>query len=128
MPFDDKLGVIRNAAGRVVDQTGNTVAGLYATGWIKRGPIGLIGHTKSDALETIENLLADIDQLVDPVSTESATAELQARGVRFTNWQGWLKLNEHELALGAADSSHVTRERVKVVSREEQVAISNLKD
>ncbi len=128
VPFDDKLGVIRNVAGRVVDQTGNTVAGLYATGWIKRGPVGLIGHTKSDALETIENLLADIDQLVDPVSTESATAELQARGVRFTNWQGWLKLNEHELALGAADSSHVTRERVKVVSREEQVAISNLKD
>ncbi len=125
VPFDDKLGVIRNAGGRVVDESGSAVNGLYATGWIKRGPVGLIGHTKSDALETIENLLADIDQLVDPVSTESATAELKARGVQFTDWRGWLKLNDHELALGAADSSQVVRERVKVVSREEQVEISN---
>ena len=124
VPFDDKLGVIRNVGGRVVDETGAQVPGLYATGWIKRGPIGLIGHTKSDANETIENLLADIDKLVDPVSAESATVELEARGVDFTNWQGWLKLNAHEIALGAADESHVERERVKVVSREEQVDIA----
>jgi len=124
VPFDDKLGVIRNAGGRVIKADATQVPGLYATGWIKRGPVGLIGHTKSDALETIENLLADIDQLVDPESNESATVELEARGVQFTNWQGWLALNQHEIALGAADASHVERERVKVVDRDEQVAIS----
>jgi len=124
VPFDDKFGVIRNAGGRVIKEDGTQVPGLYATGWIKRGPVGLIGHTKSDALETIENLLADIDQLVDPESNESATVELEARGVQFTNWQGWLALNQHEIALGAADASHVDRERVKVVDRDEQVAIS----
>ncbi|MEO0024932.1 MAG: hypothetical protein RL196_1373 [Actinomycetota bacterium] len=124
VPFDDKHGVIRNVGGRVVDENGAQVAGLYATGWIKRGPVGLIGHTKSDALETIENLLADIDSLVEPVSANSATVELEARGVQFTNWHGWLKLNAHEIALGAADASNVERERVKVVSREEQVEIS----
>jgi ferredoxin/flavodoxin---NADP+ reductase len=124
VPFDDKFGVIRNQGGRVVDASGAQVPGLYATGWIKRGPVGLIGHTKSDALETIDNLLADIDSLVDPTSSESATVELEARGVQFTTWRGWLELNAHEIALGAADSSKVERERVKVVSREEQVAIS----
>ena len=124
VPFDEKLGVVRNVGGRVVDAAGKQVPGLYATGWIKRGPVGLIGHTKSDALETIENLLADIDRLVDPASTNSATVTLEQRGIEFTTWQGWLKLNAHELALGAADTSPVERERVKVVSREEQVAIS----
>ncbi|MFM2351833.1 MAG: hypothetical protein RL096_314 [Actinomycetota bacterium] len=126
VPFDDKYGVIRNEGGRVVDESGTQVAGLYATGWIKRGPVGLIGHTKSDAMETIENLVADVDSLADPAHTEldSMINELKARGVEFTDWAGWLKLNEHELALGAAFAG-VDRERVKVVARDEQVAISN---
>jgi ferredoxin--NADP+ reductase len=126
VPFDDKYGVIRNEGGRVVDESGTQVAGLYATGWIKRGPVGLIGHTKSDAMETIDNLVADVDSLVDPAHNEldSMINELRARGVEFTDWAGWLKLNEHELALGVAFAG-VERERVKVVSRDEQVAISN---
>ena len=44
--------------------------GIYATGWIKRGPVGLIGHTKSDAAQTIELLLSDVDSLVAPASPE----------------------------------------------------------
>ncbi|MEY4018744.1 MAG: hypothetical protein RLZZ590_44 [Actinomycetota bacterium] len=126
VPFDDKFGVIRNQGGRVVDDSGAPVAGLYATGWIKRGPVGLIGHTKSDAMETIENLIADLDSLADPANGEldSMINELKARGVEFTDWAGWLKLNQHELSLGAAFDG-VERERVKVVARNEQVAISN---
>jgi ferredoxin--NADP+ reductase len=126
VPYNEAKGVIRNEGGRVVDSTGAQVPGLYATGWIKRGPVGLIGHTKSDAMETIENLVADVDNLADPAHTEQdAVLEVLAgRGVEYTTWQGWLALNQHELALGAADASHVERERVKVVDRDEQVAIS----
>ncbi len=57
LEFDAKRGVIPNDGGRVLDAEGTHVPGLYATGWIKRGPVGLIGHTKGDALETIGNLL-----------------------------------------------------------------------
>ena len=126
VPFDDKYGVIKNDGGRVVDEQGKRVDGLYATGWIKRGPVGLIGHTKSDALETIENLVADIDNLVDPAepSTDAVLATFAERGVEITTWEGWLKLNAHEIALGEAFEG-VERERVKVVARDEQVAISN---
>ncbi|WP_296632319.1 FAD-dependent oxidoreductase [Rhodoluna sp.] len=126
VPFNEKLGVIRNEGGRVIDESGAQVPAIYATGWIKRGPVGLIGHTKSDATETIENLLADLDNLADPATPDSADllATLDSRGVKYTNWNGWLALNEYELALGAADTSHVERERVKVVDRDEQVEIS----
>ena len=55
--YDDKRGVITNVEGRVVDENGEVVPGLYASGWIKRGPVGLIGSTKSDALRTITHLL-----------------------------------------------------------------------
>jgi ferredoxin--NADP+ reductase len=126
VPFDDKYGVIRNDGGRVVDEHGKRVDGLYATGWIKRGPVGLIGHTKSDALETIENLVADISGLTDPAepTTDALLATFAERSVEFTSWDGWLKLNQHEMALGEAFEG-VERERVKVVARDEQVSISN---
>jgi ferredoxin--NADP+ reductase len=124
VPFDSKLGVIANEGGRVVRAHGSPMIGLYATGWIKRGPVGLIGHTKSDAMETIANLVADVEKLDDPKNQHSLIAELDARGVEYTDWAGWLKLNSHELELGANDKSAVERERVKVVDRDEQVRIS----
>ncbi|MFZ3414991.1 FAD-dependent oxidoreductase, partial [Arthrobacter sp. 3Tela_A] len=57
--YDSRRGVIPNEGGRVVDTSGEPVPGIYTTGWIKRGPVGLIGHTKGDALETIGYLLED---------------------------------------------------------------------
>ena len=138
VPFNHEYGVIRNIGGRVVDGDDSQVNGVYATGWIKRGPVGLIGHTKSDAMETIENLVADVDKLVDPIDpdTQSLLADLDAKGVEYTTWDGWNKLNAHELSLGEAygsipvrkhgetETTQAPRERVKVVDRDEQVRIS----
>ena len=129
IPFDEKKGVILNEAGRVLDESGEHIPGTYATGWIKRGPVGLIGHTKGDALETIGCLLEDVHQL--PVAEnpdEQAVIDLlESRGVEFTTWEGWLKLDEHEAGLGEAYGElpdGTLRERVKVVPREEMVRIS----
>ena len=129
-PFDAKAGVISNVEGRVRDAavTGDSdapvIAGLYATGWIKRGPVGLIGHTKSDAMETIAHLVADVQTgvLSAPAVEDDVLDLLDERAVEYTTWSGWLALDAHERELGA---THVhTRERVKVVPRDEQVAIS----
>jgi len=124
-PFDTARGVIPNIEGRVVPASGAApVPGLYATGWIKRGPVGLIGHTKSDAMETIAHLVTDAEAglLEAPVVYEDVLELLDAREVAYTTWDGWLALDAHERGLGAA---HVhSRERVKVVPREEQVDIS----
>lgn len=132
LEFDTKRGIIPNEGGRVLDAEGTHVPGLYTTGWIKRGPVGLIGHTKGDALETIGNLLED--RLSLPVALhpgEDAIVELlEARGVEFTTWDGWKKLDEHEISLGATNTptqtsnGPVDRSRVKVVEREEMVRIS----
>ncbi|WP_345762040.1 FAD-dependent oxidoreductase [Diaminobutyricibacter sp. McL0608] len=126
VPFASATGTIPNTGGRVVDPDGGSIPGLYATGWIKRGPVGLIGHTKSDATETIENLVADLDTLVDASDPSDADilTLLASRGVPFTTWDGWLRLDAHERQLGSTTPLAVTRERVKVVPREEQVAIS----
>jgi len=129
-PFDEKAGVVSNVEGRVKDAavTGDTeapvIAGLYATGWIKRGPVGLIGHTKSDAMETIAHLVSDVEggRLSAPTVDGDVLDLLEEREVAYTTWDGWLALDAHERELGA---NHLhTRERVKVVPRDEQVAIS----
>jgi ferredoxin--NADP+ reductase len=129
-PFDERAGVVPNVEGRVRDAavTGDpdapVITGLYATGWIKRGPVGLIGHTKSDAMETIAHLVADVEagRLSAPRVEGDVLDLLDEREVAYTTWDGWLALDAHERELGA---NHVhTRERVKVVPRDEQVGIA----
>ncbi|MBT1001203.1 FAD-dependent oxidoreductase [Paenarthrobacter sp. DKR-5] len=129
LEFDSRRGVVPNEAGRVLDAHGEPVPGIYATGWIKRGPVGLIGHTKGDALETIGCLLEDQPELPPAENPdEKAVIELlESRGIEYTTWQGWLKLDAHERELGEAYSAAegaVQRERIKVVPREEMVQIS----
>ncbi|MBF9335329.1 FAD-dependent oxidoreductase [Microbacterium lacticum] len=122
--FDERRGVVPNEEGRVLGESGAFETGLYATGWIKRGPVGLIGHTKSDALETVGHLVADAQAgvLADPVIDADVLDLLDERETAYTTWDGWLALDAHERALGEGHQ-HV-RERVKVVARDEQVEIS----
>ncbi|MBE1878866.1 FAD-dependent oxidoreductase [Myceligenerans pegani] len=136
IPFDDHKGVISNREGRVVDMDGEHVPGVYATGWIKRGPVGLIGHTKSDASETVKHLVEDVVGVADGADVsegnleggrtapqgdpDAITAFLADKGVRVIEWSGWELLDAHERALGEAEG----RERIKVVPREEMVTIS----
>lgn len=123
IPFDEKRGVIPNREGQVLDDSDEPVNGVYATGWIKRGPVGLIGHTKSDAMETVKHLINDQANWWTPEHPEedAIVALLRSRGVEFTNLDGWHNLDEHELGLGEAAG----RTRIKVVPRDEMVEISN---
>ncbi|WP_405056711.1 FAD-dependent oxidoreductase [Kribbella sp. NBC_01505] len=119
LPFDHQAGVITNDRGRVLDLDGVPLEGMYVTGWIKRGPIGLIGHTKSDAAETIVSLLADLDTLPRPeVSDPDAILEhLRANGATVIDHDAWSRLDAHEIALGEPHG----RERIKVVPREDML-------
>lgn len=124
LPFDEVGGMIPNREGRVVDDGGDALPGLYTTGWIKRGPVGLIGHTKSDATETIAHLREDAEAGLLPPATErdpqAVTKLLDERGVDAIEWSGWQLLDAYERALGEVQG----RERVKVVPREEMVDVS----
>ncbi|WP_035750209.1 FAD-dependent oxidoreductase [Arthrobacter sp. 35W] len=128
--FDHQRGVVVNDGGRVLDAAGTHVPGVYSTGWIKRGPVGLIGHTKGDALETITHLLTDRTGLPAAARPEAAAIVelLDSRGVEHTSWEGWIELDAHEKALGEAwtaeNDGGPVRERVKVVPRAEMVDVS----
>jgi ferredoxin--NADP+ reductase len=122
VPFDAAKGVIPNHEGQVIDESGMQIPGTYATGWIKRGPVGLIGHTKSDAMETIAHVLADQATWWTPEeSEEGAIVDLMdSRGIEYTTAEGWSALDEFEQKLGKPEG----RARIKVVDRETMLKAS----
>ena len=122
IPFDERHGVIPNHEGRVLGDDNAVLPGVYATGWIKRGPVGLIGHTKSDAMETIQHVLNGQAGWWSPAEPdEKAIVDLlDSRGVLYTDLDGWRRLDAHEQELGAGRG----RARIKVVPRDEMVRIS----
>lgn len=117
LPFDQQRGVVPNNAGRVAG-----LPGVYVTGWVRRGPVGLIGHTRGDASEVIASLIADHESgsLSRDVDVDTA-ADLDSSGHRYTTWDGWQRLDAYERSLGAARG----RERIKVVERADMLQAAN---
>jgi ferredoxin--NADP+ reductase len=100
-PFDAKRGIVPNLAGRVLTPDATPAVGLYVTGWIRRGPTGLIGTNKACAKETVDALLADLDTLPAPTLEPAALdATLSARGVAVVDYAGWRAIDAAEGARG----------------------------
>ncbi len=121
VPFDERNAVVPNAAGRVLGPDGRPLPGEYVSGWLKRGPTGVIGTNKSDAAETVHSLLADLvgapaaDEAALPrpgvlrypdaaPATEGArvqalTETLARRGIRPVSYAEWLRVETAEAEL-----------------------------
>lgn len=109
VPFDERSRTIPNVGGRVEP-------GLYAAGWIKRGPSGVIGTNKKDANETVELLLADARAGLLPPRGEGALEELLAkRGAEAVLYAGWEAIDRAERAAGEPHG----RPRIKLCSWDE---------
>jgi ferredoxin--NADP+ reductase len=120
VPFDEKAGIMPNVEGRVT-RDGTPVPGLYAAGWIKRGPSGIIGTNKPCSFDTVKALLADVPSL--PRCAEPARASvlalLSSRGVRVVSWADWRRIDAAEVAAGAAAG----KPREKFTRVEEMVGV-----
>jgi len=103
VPFDEKKGVFSNQGGRIVDNN-TVVPGLYATGWIKRGPSGIIGTNKPDSTETVGKLFEDVPKLTvcSKPDTQAVIAFLKKKKVCFVTFADWKKIDAVEIARGTA--------------------------
>ena len=120
VPFHEKWGVILNEKGRVVDpETKKPIAGLYTAGWIKRGPSGVIGTNKPDALETVECMMEDLGKglTFDPPEPQASAVEklIRERKPDYVSWKDWQRLDEIEVSKGEKEG----RPRVKFTTVEE---------
>ena len=111
VPFDEGAGTMPNRDGRVLDEEGEPIPGLYCAGWIKRGPTGVIGTNKKDGTETVDRLLEDARAgvLPEPVGG-SIDALLAERGVEVVTSAGWEAIDALERARGQEQG----RPRVKL--------------
>lgn len=121
VPFDERKGIFPNRDGRIIDGQGRVVPGMYATGWIKRGPTGLIGTNRADSVATVTALLADVPNLPTAIEsgTDAVTPLLQNRGVRVVSYSDWQKIDAAELRSG--ESAGKPREKFTRVDEMLQV-------
>jgi ferredoxin--NADP+ reductase len=101
LPFDRERGVIPNRRGRVV--CGDVaVDGMYATGWIKRGPAGIIGTNRADGVETAQALLEDLAALrrCERPGETALREVLNSRGTRVVTYDDWLVIDATERERG----------------------------
>jgi ferredoxin/flavodoxin---NADP+ reductase len=119
LPFDERLGVIRNRQGRVADND-QVLNGVYVTGWIKRGCRGIIGSNKKCARESVDCLLEDIQAgrlTKRGLNKDTVTAAVRRRKPDLVSRAGWLAIDHAERSAGRAAG----RPRVKITSQEELV-------
>ena len=114
--FDERRGTILNSGGRVLEAEGaGHRAGHYTSGWIKRGPSGVIGTNKKCAQETVDAMLEDVESGIvnEPDAPEPDAVEelLRERGVDFVSFPGWQAIDAAEVARGEPQG----RPRVKFV-------------
>jgi ferredoxin--NADP+ reductase len=123
LPFDERRAVISNRRGRVVDDQDAAIPGAYVTGWIKRGPTGVIGTNKHCARESVEALLEDHGRGRLPHPTGGARELdklLDERAPGRLTRTDWCRLDAHEVSTGRAQG----RPRVKVVDVAQMKAVA----
>jgi ferredoxin--NADP+ reductase len=123
VPFDERRGVIPNTAGRITETPGGPVRPReYAVGWIKRGPSGIIGTNKPDAVETVQSMTEDLPGLEAEDVDADPGAPLryfQERGVRVVTFDDWARIDAAEVARGEPEG----RPRNKFVRVEEMLRV-----
>ena len=57
--YEPVLGHVRTVGGRVIDEHGSKVKGVYASGWAATGAKGVLASTMMDAYAVADTILAD---------------------------------------------------------------------
>ena len=94
-------GKVENDNGRVLGTN------IYAVGWAKRGPSGVIGTNKSDASDVVKLLIEDLDP--EPKNGGDITVVIP-QAITIVDQAGWTKINETEINAGVA----LGKPRVKI--------------
>lgn len=120
LPFDEARGIFPNESGRVMDN-GTPVPGAYVTGWIRRGPQGIIGSNKKCARDCVASLLADASAGAfsgsNSLNAQQRLEKFDALTRRIVHFCDWQKIDHAEREQGRP----MSRPRIKFTRVEEMV-------
>ena len=138
--FDDRLGIIPNDVhGRIISPRkgpGHLAAGhlpgLYAVGWVKRGPTGVIVDTMMDAFTTSDVIVQDWKTDAQFLNTENGVNHstglgweavkdlVRAQGAIPVDWEAWKRIDRAERETGRelkkSASKFISWEQMKVAA------------
>ena len=121
LPFDDRRGTIPNDQGQLLDGVdGKLLNQEYTAGWIKRGPSGVIGTNKQDAMETVSRLKQNWQKSQTPqpkLVQDDLLALLKKMKIQFVSFEDWKKLDKFELEQGQLNG----KSRQKICEVEEML-------
>jgi ferredoxin--NADP+ reductase len=104
VPFDSAKSVIPSVDGRIIGAERS-----YVAGWIKRGPSGIIGTNKKDAVATVATLMADLsDQPSSAQAPDYVVSLLKDRGIQYVDLSGWKRIDAAERELGSLSGKERT--------------------
>ena len=112
LPFDSTRAIVPNVAGRVTRSDSKVVERAYVTGWIKRGPRGVIGSNKLCARETVATLLHDLrsDTTLRTNTGETLMSFVGEKAKSVVDYAGWKRIDQFERRAAAGTA----RPRVKL--------------
>lgn len=116
LPFDFNQSVIPSVHGKILGTDKS-----YVAGWIKRGPSGIIGTNKKDAVATVAQLMSDLaDKPEIADSPDHIVSLLRDRGIDFVDALGWKRIDAAERALGALNG----RDRTTIHDRQALLTVA----
>lgn len=119
--FDTEKGVYKNDRGLINSAT-EDLGGLYTSGWLKRGPTGIIGTNIADAKETVAQIVSTVEPLPQAkAGREAILPLLQKRGVPVVNWAGYQRI----VASESANKRHENQPREKITDASEMLKIAS---
>lgn len=141
IPFDSNRGVIPNVFGRVIIPLNSDsnltsflpkcpktiygsqtiIPGLYCSGWIKTGPVGVILTTVNDALETAKSISEDINKgVLQRHLNGNRTDLLERLHKKLVTFSDWTKIDQYEISRGKNPGK--PREKITTVDKMLDVA------
>ncbi|KAL4210298.1 hypothetical protein CU097_006870 [Rhizopus azygosporus] len=124
VPFDSRRGIIPNEYGKILDGE-KEVPGMYTAGWLKRGPTGVIVSTMTDAYETADTIVNDLQQDKEMLSggskdgADGLDVTFKKRGIIPVSYSDWKKIEAAEFAIG----EKLGKPREKFTTVEDMLAV-----
>lgn len=120
--FDARKGIVVNMHGKV-DASRDELGGLYVSGWLKRGPSGIIGTNIADAKDTVASVTKDLDQQTLKAGHGSLKALLEERGVKVVDWSSYERIDAVETDDSRKRSKDQPREKLSTIDEMLQAAV-----
>lgn len=114
--FDSSSSTVVNEHGKLPGENN-----LFVTGWIKRGPTGIIGTNIMDAKDTVKSVMNYLETSVPVAGVESQGRDglndhLGAHDVKVVDWNQFLRIVSAEIDTTRLRSEAQPREKILAVS------------